>query len=278
MSGRLRICNPTTRDSITLPQRQSGIPSQPGASDFSNSYFGYDPIRDEHKALKIWLMKVGDPIVTKVAMEVWVFPLGAYSWNRIAGVAPHNPFTDGVCIDGTLYYGAYTSMNFVGDTTIVAFNVGLEKFEFIAGPPDLFMFKEDVILTEWKGHLGVIDFEQLNRAGRVDLEVLEDPQKRVWSNKSFTLPPSWRDVVGEGQIYVAGTVYTGEIILVPQSFIKPVMVFFYDANSGSVRGVTVEGLPDSESWFTELNHSRWLKNIRFTEHVESIFSMEDLNY
>ncbi|XP_019091166.1 PREDICTED: F-box protein At1g52490-like [Camelina sativa] len=94
------IYNPTTRQSLRLPVIEDPV------TEFRRCvcHFGYDAVMDQYKVMSI----VFD--VREFTQTFHVFTLGRsqQSWRRIKGIDDEKllPSVDGVCIHGTIYYGA----------------------------------------------------------------------------------------------------------------------------------------------------------------------------
>ncbi|CAH8337671.1 unnamed protein product [Eruca vesicaria subsp. sativa] len=139
-----------------------------------------------------------------VRSEYHVLVLGpGASWRRInQSLAPHRPCSQGISIDGVLYYGAWT-----GESTfvVVSFNMKSEKFNLIKLP-----LQAGINLMNYRGKLAVFDYSHLVSEQRMDLWVLEDESQ--WSDKNtFYLPISHINLVIPGELSVQGTNREGTV-------------------------------------------------------------------
>ncbi|KAL0847844.1 hypothetical protein Bca101_021091 [Brassica carinata] len=194
----VRICNLTTKQHVELPIVVSSI----SGDDFKMwNHFGYDPVQEEYKVISVtWEMT--QERVVRSEYHVLVLGPGA-SWRRInQSLAPHRPCSQGISMDGVLYYGAWTGEN---TFVVVSFNMRSEKFNLIKLP-----LQAGTNLMNYRGKLAVFDYSHLVSEHRIDLWVLEDESQ--WSNKkTFVLPISDIDIVIPGELSVQGTSRDGAI-------------------------------------------------------------------
>ncbi|CAN8299846.1 unnamed protein product [Cochlearia groenlandica] len=98
------ICNPTTRESLTLPKAKTRKRAE------ITSYFGYDPVEKQYKILSMTVptFPMGAHVVSE---EHQVLTLGNEkpSWKMIKCCVPHYQKRGGICIEGVLYYPASTN-------------------------------------------------------------------------------------------------------------------------------------------------------------------------
>ncbi|CAH8268383.1 unnamed protein product, partial [Arabidopsis lyrata] len=110
LGRRVRICNLTTKQRVTLPIIRSSLLAE--HSDNIWSYFGHDPVHDEYKVLSTtWVVTEEQ----RVRSEHQVLVLGpGASWRSTQSrtLPPaHHPFSQGISINGMLYYGAWVDAN-----------------------------------------------------------------------------------------------------------------------------------------------------------------------
>ncbi|XP_023638944.1 putative F-box protein At3g52320 [Capsella rubella] len=108
---RVRICNLTTRQYVNLPLLRSRIMA--AANDNIWNYFGHDPVQDEYKVLStVWEVSEEERVVRS---EHHVLVLGPQaSWRNTKSTVPpppHRPYSQGITINGVLYYGAWIDKN-----------------------------------------------------------------------------------------------------------------------------------------------------------------------
>ncbi|CAA7047915.1 unnamed protein product [Microthlaspi erraticum] len=91
------ICNPSTGQSLTLPKvktRRIDV----------TSFFGYDPIDKQFKVLSMTWSRCGR--TTEQHQVLTLGGTGKLSWRMIECSLRHYPQSDGICINGVLYYKA----------------------------------------------------------------------------------------------------------------------------------------------------------------------------
>ncbi|CAF2136395.1 BnaA08g00020D [Brassica napus] len=111
------ICNPCTGKTISLPRDKRPA--------FSTRFFGYDPVNNQYKVLCI------TPHRLSTQHDFQVFTLGAKpkSWRFIDCDIPHRTWSNGLCIDGSVYYIAYTG---AVTMSLMRFDLNSEKFDIFA--------------------------------------------------------------------------------------------------------------------------------------------------
>ncbi|XP_019087260.1 PREDICTED: putative F-box protein At4g38870 [Camelina sativa] len=235
----LVIYNPCTRRSVTLPSVSAGKRA-------TNQYLGYDPIDSVYKVLCIVRRM---PMLRNrrgLAGEIMVLTLessGSSAWRMFQGtIPPHSPLSEQLCINGVLYYQAFTGTK-LNECAIMSFDVRSEKIDLIKGPCS--NFRSFSKLTTYEGKLAVIFFEK-KISGIIGLWVLEDASKEDWSKKTFALPK----LVASKTNPISDRFYefrttdadTGEIIFTPTLLHSSVpSVLYYDLKKDSMRTFEVEG-------------------------------------
>lgn len=177
------ICNPSTGTSITLPKVKS-------RKKIIRSFFGYDPVNGQYKILCM-SEKVHD-YWHGPSFEHQVFTLGGVdiSWRMIECNILHRPKTNGVCINGVVYYGACM----IDDTSVrecvtkkkwclTRFDVRSEQFDkvvqFLGEHASSGRNFKDPSLISYKGKASLVT--TVIEKQRFELWVLEDAEKHEWS-------------------------------------------------------------------------------------------------
>lgn len=268
-SSGLRVCNPSTRQFISLPTTESETHYDPLLSHHSTTSFGFDPVSYQHKAISTWIICKEDPANEIMITEHRVCTLGnseQKQWRRINGGQPHFPFTESVCINGFVYYRAYTRMMNPGKMVLAAFDVGREEFSFIPLPYDWVDPGKNSVLIECDGKLGLVNYHELKHgSNHLEMWVLKDEEKGIWDKKILMFPPNWNEGL---DLYLNGTLQTGEMIFAPRILAKPFYLFFYDTKSSCLRKVEICGFPEFEFRFGDSCFS-----ICVYDHVESVLSL-----
>lgn len=170
-------------------------------------YLGYDPIDNDYKVSVCSIKRAIPKPRNKCGLvkEIHILTLGAgSSWRVIQGNIPHHsPISQGLCINGVLYYRAFTGKK-LNNHAIMSFDVRSEKLDLIIGPC---MFRKISELTSYEGKLAVIFFERKS-IGVIALWVLETTAKEEWSKKTFVLPN-----INVSKRFLTTDDNTGEIII-----------------------------------------------------------------
>lgn len=204
------ITNPTTGKSIYIPKVKS-------RNKIIQSFFGYDPINGQYKVLCV-SERMND-YLNVPSSEHQVFTLGGVqgveqSWRMIECNILHRPKTNGLCIDGVLYYGAFTGEDML-EWCLMTFDVRTEKLDLHSRlnesnvqsfcrehPPSLIIYHGKVTLV----------FE--TSLHTFDLWVMEDAQK--WSKIRFSIRHLMLLFGGyNAALLIRGDIHTGEIVFVP---------------------------------------------------------------
>ncbi|XP_028761868.1 putative F-box protein At4g21240 [Neltuma alba] len=239
------IFNPTTRQIITLPD-DSSVRDKFRAS----THFGYDPIRDEFKVLR--LLKYND------SHEFKIFTIGdaTNSWKLVNNatathIRPTNWFLEdkrGVCVNGAIHW-KYSSY-------ILAFDLRSEQFRQI-DIPDGYKYKEHCRphlkfpdLVELSGCLTLVGYDDRG----LNLTILEDYETREWTQKRIILPDGANERI---HFPLCSVPKTGEILLMPYFLGRLVRVIYHDKDKTSSRRAVVMKMleplwPDQKSGYINI--------------------------
>ncbi|KAL5826153.1 hypothetical protein ACOSQ3_017996 [Xanthoceras sorbifolium] len=233
-----KICNPSTRQAITLP---FVIPvSSPSASStyFCVNSFGFDPVTKQYKVLNSWKVPGRDP-------EYRVFTLGTKSWRLVRGGPLYYPQRESICIGGIIYFRSWTSTAKDSRAVLVAFEVHNETFQVIQIPEEISSedHENETNLIVFAGHPAIVCYDQMDEDGSLIVWTVED---YFWIKLGIVLPSGLQELQDQqNQLYfVAGTIHTGELLLVQRSLSKPFYMLYYDVSKNSIRRVQISGLPD----------------------------------
>ncbi|KAJ4880512.1 putative F-box protein [Raphanus sativus] len=214
------ICNPCMGQYVFLPKLKTTS---------YRSFLGFDPIDKAFKVLSPY---------SSSSAYILTFGTGERRWRKIHFPLDHKPSSEGICINGALYYlarEAYAPTNF-----IACFDVRSEKFKVIQEER---LTDSDATLINYKGKLSAISLSQ----EEVRIWVLEDDEKQDWSEYAYTLPgDKFRDVECDVlKVYVAGvTSATGEIVLMNLNYQHPpgpFYVFYFHPERNVIKRVEVQG-------------------------------------
>ncbi|XP_024016536.1 F-box protein At1g30790 [Eutrema salsugineum] len=148
--GRFLICNPTTRQIVTLPESGNDVNKK-----LTFKLLGYDPIDDQYKAMFMMASRCGDgDVVHKVLTLGGGDNIKTLLWRKIKdNTGPYVPYTKGICINGIVYYGA-TRPN--TDRVIVCFDVRFEKISLMNPPLYIKSWEVGTNLINYRGKLAII--------------------------------------------------------------------------------------------------------------------------
>ncbi|KAL1198334.1 F-box protein [Cardamine amara subsp. amara] len=241
------ICNPNTGRYVTLPYLLRYRKCY--------SFFGFDPIDKQYKVL--FMAYPSGPDDNKIL----TFGTGKLRWRTIQCSIKHEIVSEGICINGVLYYLGdredwvhdETSQNYM----IVCFDVRSEKFKFI--------FVELLCdeLINYKGKLGVIYYDDYtDDAIELRLWVLEDLEKQEWSKYGCTLK---YDRFFRLNASVVGVSATGEIVLSMGDYTseEPFYVYYFNPKRNTIQRVEIQGFGEYHKAYN--NHV-----YIFVDHIEDL--------
>ncbi|XP_019096787.1 PREDICTED: F-box protein At2g15640-like [Camelina sativa] len=244
------ICNPITGRYAILPNRYTYRKAY--------SFFGFDPIDKQYKALSMaYPSGPGHHKILTFEED------GDLMWRRIKCPLRHDIKSDGVCINGVLYYLAETSECahvMTSEYMIVCFDVRSEKFTFI----DVERFCR---LINYKGKLAVIfwdDDEDIYEKCHLESDVyiyiensldaeaiselhvwvLENVEKQEWSKYEYT----WTDDrFFRFHVFVVGATASGEIVFSMRKYIsnEPFYVFYFNPEKKTLQRVEIQGFGET---------------------------------
>ena len=208
------VGNPSTGQFVSLPRiktrRQDIL-----------SVFGYDPVNDVYKVLcmtvvlkRSHMSRNGNAVSWEdiVSEEHQVITLGAKEkWRMIECEYRHrhNSGCKGIYKDGFMYYLA----TYQKKRSLMSFDLSSEEFNVTKLPEDQMLQQ----YSELVNHAGKITIAHQAYNRNVDLWVLEDANKEVWSN-FFVVPPLSIDFFGRFRDLVfMGILGTGEMIFASRS-------------------------------------------------------------
>ncbi|KAF8088035.1 hypothetical protein N665_0557s0035 [Sinapis alba] len=232
------IYNPTTRQSLILTAIKSNILAQQEEPKYVHYFFGHDPVHDHYKIVCTIVIHPRDR--EKIISEHWVFVLepGGF-WKKVEYYddQPHMPTRDGLCVNGVIYYLAFTH---TCRDNVYCFDVRSEKFNKIQAPREVSEFGQSVGFIEHAGKPAIFDFTHIRETGVSELWVLE-VDSGTWSRKSLVLKPCQRHLVDDianimDLIVHDGTGQNNEVIL---ALPCPCYLLFYDLIKNDLRKVNI---------------------------------------
>ncbi|CAA7025597.1 unnamed protein product [Microthlaspi erraticum] len=247
------IYNPTTGKSITLPKvvmRRKIV----------KTYLGYDPINDQYKVLCL-TERIHDNHRNFQFSHDKVFTVGEReSWRVMDCSIPHRPWSNGLCIDGVLYYLAFTGKGML-QRSLMRFDVRSEKLDLLT---DLFAdliaphaFRNVYTLIKYEGKVAIAT------KALVYTFLVWVMEEHGWLKKSFSVEPYCKSLQIK-YFQITGTTQTGEFILAPYSASNAFYVVFYDPKSDSCRNIKIEVNSDDEFG------TRFVRLILLSDYVENV--------
>ncbi|XP_058112020.1 F-box protein At3g07870-like [Magnolia sinica] len=178
------VCNPVTRDHVTLPQRWAQSKNRrfiPG--------FGFDATTKEYKVIRLMYIEKGG-VASDLMAEVYT--LGSGAWRSIGSVGCRRisfsgrTFSEPINIHGALHW--IIELNFNPTIPeIVAWDVSDEKFRVVPCPEELDLDNDSytMCLTTINKCLSIIYSNNL-------LESID-----IWIMKDYNVKESWTEEVRE---------------------------------------------------------------------------------
>ncbi|ESQ41466.1 hypothetical protein EUTSA_v10015621mg [Eutrema salsugineum] len=164
-----------------------------------------------------------------------VFTLGAQgSWRMVECYTIHCPGTISICINGAVYYGAYTGES-MKHLILVRFYVRTEEFGFTEMPESVHSLS--YYTSTLMNYHGKIALAYSKGYDTYELWVLEDAKEHEWSKISFSTR-SW--IQPNVKFNVEGITPMGEIILTPRYGID-FYVVYYNLVTKQFRKIGIEG-------------------------------------
>ncbi|CAA7061327.1 unnamed protein product [Microthlaspi erraticum] len=238
------ICNPITGQYWILPELTRHISSY--------SFLGFDPIGKQHKVLFMTNLDSGHKILT----------LGTGKpkrWRKIICPLTHEPVSEGICINGVLYYLAKVGYGM----KIACFDVRSEEFKFIDDKSLDFL---DISLINYRGKLGLLRRRHDdNDAIKLSLWVLDDVERKERSHYVHTLPAKLAVLVYHNILSIVGVTCTGEIVFSMVSACKPFFVYYFNPERKTLQTVEIKGVGANYEVFGSSSRVH-----AFIDHVEDL--------
>ncbi|EOA30529.1 hypothetical protein CARUB_v10013652mg [Capsella rubella] len=279
-----RIYNPSTRQLYIIPfiNKKSDIIAE--CRDVHNDpytiqyYMGHDTVNDQYKLLCTIL--IGD--IGKLRQEYWVYVLeGGGSWKRKSvtnDVHPHIPNVLALCMNGAIYYCAWTDEY---TCVLVRFDVRSEELDMLQVPwgdgEKVARLDKTVSQMDYAGKVAVLDITIIKETGVMYLWVVEDWRKKEWSRKNLVLKPCQMHLVTTNQLKIRGTHLKGRILLFPMGLVSPFYILCYDLQTNDLKKIEIKEIP--ECWFSkdedityfDVDFMHPSKSIRYLENEVKLF-------
>ncbi|CAH8268362.1 unnamed protein product [Arabidopsis lyrata] len=271
----VRICNLTTKQLVNLPKVKSNLLDEVEGDFHMWNYFGHDSVNDEYKVLSIVWEVSKEERVVRSEHQVFVLGSGA-SWRGTHSTIhppPHRPYSQGISINGVLYYGARVHKN---KCVLMSFDLITEEFNLIELPIEACIVGNTrcANLMIYRGKVAVFEYSRLMTECILDLWVVEDARESEWSHKAFVLPShQLMQSLRFDELLMHNTSRSGELRLSEGSFdkTKVSMHVIYDLDKNRVtRGVVIGSLYPRFSGTGFSHTTLW-------DDVESIMCLKTLN-
>ncbi|KAL0732995.1 hypothetical protein Bca4012_009205 [Brassica carinata] len=194
---------------------------------------GLDPVGKQYKVLQL--------TYPYCSHDHRIMTLGTRGmrWRKIECPLRLEHLSDGLCINGVLYFLGDTSecedmLEEKSDFVIACFDVRSEKFRFLY--PESFCE-----LINYNGRLGVVYYDdRSDDAVEFRVWVLEDVEKREWSKYAHTLRG---DKLFPRYVSVVGAISTGEIVLSMADYTsgQPFYVYYFSPEGNTIRRYEIQG-------------------------------------
>ncbi|XP_019094601.1 PREDICTED: F-box protein At1g53790-like, partial [Camelina sativa] len=250
----LVVCNPVTGQSVTLPK----VELKSVVHTRTRPYLGYDSI---HEQLKVLFIKSGYIPNTCDEHQVLTLDSGKHLWRKVQ-CEPHYPISNGICVDGILYYTAIFYMP-IRVFMVACFDVVCEKFSFINIDESMPM-TSSCTLINYKGKLGTLQFRFVSQS-HLELWVLEDAEKYIWTEYSYTLPLLWNDNFKRIELVIVGMTSGGEVVLSPcYCPVDAFYIYYFNLESEGLTSVPIQqslAMFKGKRLYTSLDYAENLKLI-----------------
>ncbi|CAA7048048.1 unnamed protein product [Microthlaspi erraticum] len=242
------ICNPKTEQYKILPFLAFRY-----LLNKAYTFFGFDPIDKQFKVLSMQYPSRG------VHHRIMTLGTRGTIWRKIKCPLMHKTMSEGICVNGVLYYLGETCKNKNKNKNkkknnnkyeyededeeeeeeeyekfvIICFDVRYEEFKFIY--PESFCQ-----LIIYKGKLGVIHYDNVDDAMELLVWVLEDFEEQEWSKYEYTLRD---DKFLPCHVSVVGVTATGEIVLSmgDYTYKESFYVFYFNPERNTLQSVEIKG-------------------------------------
>ncbi|KAI3423472.1 uncharacterized protein J3R85_010967 [Psidium guajava] len=264
----VKICNPSTGKYVAFRLPRITRRSAPWSYLQQTDSFGFDPVERKHKVLSARLIIIAG-LDRGLIMEAWVLTLGTKNWRRVEGCPPHHKQDNEFCFNGVVYYTAWNfSQGFRRDDCLVAFDVRAESFRVVTIPVGACEVGDRApLLIEFEGRIAMVGYGDARSCDEIVMWILEDLDREIWKKRVFVLPPCWKEMVGDRQVFPAGAVRSGELLFASRTLSKPVCLFYYNLKTNGCRRSEICGLPEHPEHCV----------LTCSDHVESLLPLRGLS-
>ncbi|XP_056846796.1 putative F-box protein At5g15670 [Raphanus sativus] len=184
---------------------------------------------------------------TGSSSEHQVFTLGDKnkSWRMLkCSIIPHRPCSNGLCMDGVIYYAAKTGTGH----SLMRFDLRSEKFHLITGvPAEIALtpgpYSSYVMIFNYQGKVAIPNNTSTSTFHVWVMDQNAEDKEQKWLKKvNFSVEPG-KNLFNCPHVYIKGiTQTTGEFIMVPYSYYSgDVYVVLYNHYTDTFRKIKVLG-------------------------------------
>ncbi|EFH48863.1 hypothetical protein ARALYDRAFT_489981 [Arabidopsis lyrata subsp. lyrata] len=163
-------------------------------------------------------------------------------WRMIDYRTPHGPVLNSVCIDGVIYYVAFTGTD-LSQLSLMRFDLGSEKLDLFTSLSADFpaAFLHGFNLMSYKGKVALATKTSFNE---FEVWILDQQvETHGWLKKSFSI--KGKKLLYSG-LFITGTTHTGEFVLALRFYSNNFYVIYYNPDTKSFRKTKVQVHADYE--------------------------------
>ncbi|XP_010431583.1 PREDICTED: putative F-box protein At1g26515 [Camelina sativa] len=207
------VANPSTGSFISLPRVKTR-----GRGRVVRSFFGYDPVSDQYKVLAMTERSYDHQ--QESSSQHQLFTLGEKKpWKLLdCSIPDHRPWSNGVCIDGVVYYVAKTGQG-MSQLSIMRFELRTDSLNLFTSLPEEIQtpsLHSDTLMN-YKGKLAI--------ATEITAFIFDLDGEKHEPLKKITF----------GIQRVRGTTHTGEFIFAPWRYYGDFYVSYYNPDKNSIK-------------------------------------------
>ncbi|CAA7032969.1 unnamed protein product [Microthlaspi erraticum] len=217
------ICNPTTKQVITIPNDLTGFDHM---HNICVMFLGYDTSNDQYKIMRTIRWVAQDKSHEHSVCTLRLGEQSSFSsWRRVeSGNADYFIKTNALCISEVVYYGAQKKRSY--SLVIVSFDVASERLLLMEAPEE----NNLVGMVNYQGKLACIFISNDDGSS---LWILDDAKKQIWS-KAGVFSSSFYDLYRNLNLIICGATNMGEIIFVSKLIDGALELYYYDLKKNNV--------------------------------------------
>ncbi|KAJ9707924.1 hypothetical protein PVL29_000138 [Vitis rotundifolia] len=189
----------------------------------------------------------------------------------------------GICLNGAIYWTEARPIEtehllVVMRNSLIAFDVGEEKFRYVPVPPAASTWKSYTLsMIQIGGHIAIVDYQEVAESisNVMIMWKLEDSVNGVWRQKRIVLPECWircRERYPRLRPFYLTAIEGVEITLIPSWLFRHWYVVHYNLEEESPRRKVVSGLPKIDC----NNSFPYIDCWNISMYVESLVSLKEI--